>query len=165
MSIMGNFVGSYSQIGKTFIIEDESGNELAGVVTDKEQIFTATDNDVREGSVYASDTGVSTGTKVIPSYYTHAGWRLVTNGSSFVLPIVDYDYTKLQVIICPFNTSEENSISAEKVVINDNVYDVLSTEVLASVTKDETNTRVDFGITNNSGKSYLIRYFMYKEIY
>lgn len=165
MSICGNMVGSYSQIGKTFVIMDEAGNELTGVATENEVIFTATDNDVREGSVYAGDAGVSTGTKVIPSYHTHEGYRAVPNGSNFIIPITDYDYTKLQAIICPYNTSLIASVSAEKVAIEDYVYDVLSTDALASVVKDSSNNRIDFGITNNTGKPYLIRYFMYKEIY
>jgi len=60
--ISGNMVGAYSAIGKTFILVDENGTELTGVVVDKEIIFTATDNDVRSGKVYASSDGVSTGT-------------------------------------------------------------------------------------------------------
>ena len=60
--IIGNMVGSYSSMGKTFIIEDENGNELVGVVVDSEVVFTATDSDVRQGKVYASDEGVSVGT-------------------------------------------------------------------------------------------------------
>jgi hypothetical protein len=60
--ISGNMVGTYSAIGKTFILVDENGNEITGVVVDKETVFTATDNDVREGKVYASDDGVSVGT-------------------------------------------------------------------------------------------------------
>jgi hypothetical protein len=60
--ISGNMVGAYSSIGKTFIIVDENGNELTGVIVDKEVIFTAEDNDVREGKIYASDDGVSVGT-------------------------------------------------------------------------------------------------------
>ena len=59
MSISGNMVGSYSQIGKTFTLVDENGHEIVGVVVDKETIFTATDNDVRQGKVYASNDGVS----------------------------------------------------------------------------------------------------------
>ena len=51
MSIIGNMAGCYSPMGKTFIIEDENGNEITGVVTEQEQIFTATDNDVREGLI------------------------------------------------------------------------------------------------------------------
>ena len=62
MKIVGNMVGCYSPMGKTFIIEDESGNELTGVVVDSQVLFTAVDSDVRKGKVYASDNGVSTGT-------------------------------------------------------------------------------------------------------
>ena len=36
MPIYGNMVGAYSQMGKTFILEDENSNEMTGVVTDKE---------------------------------------------------------------------------------------------------------------------------------
>ena len=36
--ICGNMVGSYSQIGKTFTLVDEDGNEIVGVVVDKETI-------------------------------------------------------------------------------------------------------------------------------
>ena len=60
--IIGNMVGSYSSMGKTFIIEDEDGNEFVGVITDSKVIFTAVDSDVRAGKVYASDEGVSVGT-------------------------------------------------------------------------------------------------------
>ena len=60
--ISGNMVGSYSSLGKTFIIQDEDGNEITGVVVDSEVIFTATDSDVRAGKVYASNDGVSVGT-------------------------------------------------------------------------------------------------------
>jgi hypothetical protein len=60
--IIGNMVGSYSSMGKTFIIEDKDGNEFVGVVVDSEVIFTAVDSDVRKGKVYASDEGVSIGT-------------------------------------------------------------------------------------------------------
>lgn len=62
MKIVGNMVGCYSPLGKTFILEDESGNEFAGVVVDSEVVFTAVDSDVIKGKVYASNEGVSTGT-------------------------------------------------------------------------------------------------------
>ena len=60
--IIGNMVGSYNSMGKTFIIEDENGNEFVGVITDSQVIFTAVDSDVRAGKVYASDEGISVGT-------------------------------------------------------------------------------------------------------
>jgi hypothetical protein len=62
MIIVGNMVGCYSMLGKTIIIEDETGEELVAVVVDKQTIFTATDEDVKKGKVYASDEGVSVGT-------------------------------------------------------------------------------------------------------
>lgn len=60
--IVGNMVGSYSSIGKTYILEDSDGNEFVGVVVDSEVLFTAVDSDVRKGKVYASNEGVSVGT-------------------------------------------------------------------------------------------------------
>ena len=62
MIIVGNMVGCYSMLGKTIIIEDENGEELVAVVVDQETIFTATDEDVKKGKVYASENGVSVGT-------------------------------------------------------------------------------------------------------
>ena len=150
---------------ETYILVTPDGQEIPAVMVEELTVFDATANDIRKGKVAATDKGVITGTKVIPSYYTYTGWRAVSNKSAFILPNANYDYTKLQAIVCPFNISEKNSVSAEKVTINDVVYDVLSTNPISNVTKDHNNARIDFGIVNNSGKPYLIRYFMYKEIY
>lgn len=169
MSICGNMVGSYSQIGKTFVITDEAGNELTGVATENEVIFTATDNDVREGYVYAGDAGVSTGTKVIPSYHTHAGYKKINSGKDFKLSFYDsldlYDFTELQIIICKYSDSLDGSVESDRVVINDKVYNVNSTNPIATVIKDNENKLIDLGITNDSDNAYVIRYFTYKEIY
>jgi hypothetical protein len=59
--IYGNVVGGRSSL-KTLKIVDENNNEYIGVIVDEEVIFTATDEDVLEGKVYAGDNGVSTGT-------------------------------------------------------------------------------------------------------
>lgn len=165
--ISGNMIGSYSQIGKTFVFVDEDGNEVAGVVTDNPVIFTATDDDVREGVIYASSDGVSTGTKVIPSYHTTEGFKVITNGSKFSITLDNldkYNYTKLQAIICDFNTNASNSTAANKVAINDNVYNVNLTNVVSAISKDDNAKAIDFGITNNSGKTQILRFFTYKEI-
>lgn len=162
--ISGNMVGSYSQIGKTFILTDENGTELTGVVVDKMTIFDATDNDVRDGKVYASDSGVSTGTKDIPAYYTTEGVVAVPVGSSFVIKnLPDYEYTKLQVIICAFNTSMSNSVAAEKISINSKVYAVGSVNELATVVVDIENKAIDLGIINDGETPCVIRYLTYKE--
>lgn len=150
---------------QTFILVDEDGNEIPAVLTEEEIPITATPNDIRKGVTAVTGSGVVTGEKVIPSYYTHEGVRAVPVGSGFVIPIVDYDYTKLQAIICPFNKNFDDSVSAEKVVINDNVHNVLSTDIITSVTRDESNSQINLGFINDSSKPYILRYFTYKEIY
>ncbi|MBQ8722642.1 MAG: hypothetical protein IJY67_10965 [Paludibacteraceae bacterium] len=152
---------------KSYVLEMEDGTQLVGVLVDDVTVMTATDNDVREGLVYASDSGVSTGTKVIPSYNTTEGTQLIPVGSTFMFtpryPEL-YDYTKLQAIICPYNISMSNSVSAEKVVINDNVYESFSATSISEIVKDSENKQINFGITNTGDKPYIIRYFTYKEI-
>lgn len=165
--ISGNMVGSYSQMGKTFILMDEDGNEITGVVVDQETVFTAGDNDVREGLVYAGDDGVSTGKKNIPSYNTAQGSRFVPSGSTFSIPLAEldmYDYTQLQALICRFNTSMSNSVCTEKVSISGSVYNVASTEVLSEVVKNSDTKTISFEIINNEDVPFVIKYFTYKEI-
>ena len=151
----------------TIQIENSDGSTILGVVTGEETIFTATDNDVREGSVYASDGGVSTGTKVIPSYHTTETFRYIPVGSDVTIPLPTlnkYDYTKLQVIICDFNENMSNSVAATKISILDKVFDVNSTNVVSNVTKDETTKSINLGITNNSTVPWVVRCLTYKEI-
>lgn len=62
MIIVGNMIGCYSPMGKTFIIEDENGNEITGIVVDQETIFTATAADIVKGKVAGTDDGVVVGT-------------------------------------------------------------------------------------------------------
>ena len=62
MSISGNLVGSFGQIGKTFVFVDEEGNEVTGVVVGKEVIFTATAEDITKGKIAATDDGIVVGT-------------------------------------------------------------------------------------------------------
>lgn len=168
MSIMGNMVGAYSSIGKTLIIEDENGNQLTGVVTDKEVIFTAqADKDIREGTVAATDAGIVTGTKVIPSYHTRHGAKLVPAGSDFFirLPALNiYDYTVFHGIICLYNTSMSNSVAAEKISILDAVYPVSSTQAISNIIKDDDTKSIVLGITNDTSNNYVLRYITYKEI-
>lgn len=62
MPIYGNMIGGGSAPLRTLILVDDDGNEMIGVITDSEVIFTAEDSDVRKGKVYASNDGVSIGT-------------------------------------------------------------------------------------------------------
>ena len=165
MSIVGNMAGCYSPMGKTFILTDEGGNQITGVVTEQEQIFTATDNDVREGFIYASDDGISIGTKIIPSYHTKFGTKKITPGKTFYIRDENYDYNFMQAIVCSYNTSSSDSVAAAMVVINDNVYVAGSTNSIAVVSKDHDNTQINLNITNTTDNSQILRYMFIKEMF
>lgn len=62
--IYGNVVGGGSGFGKTFLLEDESGNQVTGIVVDELTIFTATAEDIKLGKVAGTDSGVVTGTHI-----------------------------------------------------------------------------------------------------
>lgn len=167
--IYGNTVGSGGGLPKSFLLETEDGVQLVGVTVGEETVFDATPNDVRVGKVYAGEDGVETGEKVIPSYNTMAGVKVIPKNSEFKLSNLDsridyHDYTKLQTIICSFNTNISKSVSTEKVSIDDKVYDVKSTEVISEIVKNHNTKSIDFGITNNLGTPCIIRYLTYKEI-
>ena len=164
--ILGNALGAFG-FPKTYILTDESGNELTGVYVESETIFTAdASSDIRAGKVAATDAGVVTGEAIIPNYETYEGTKIVANGNDFkILLNSGYDYTKFQAIICSFNKNLSDSVFSDKVVINDKVYAVQSTDVVSSIVKNIEDNSIDFGIANTSGKIYLIRYFMCKELY
>lgn len=157
------------EMPSTFIVTDENGNEAVASYVGEEPIFTATANDIREGAVAATKDGVTVGTKVIPSYNTSEGYAFAESGQEFKITSLAglnrYDYTKLQVIICPYAGSIAKSVAADKVVIDNKVYPVQSIEPLKSVEIDHENKTIKLGIINDSESMYLIRYFTYKEIY
>ena len=162
---VGSGSGGEVSIGDTIILVDENGTEVAAVLTNEEVDLTATANDIRKGVSAVTDEGIVTGTKEIPTYHTTEGYKVIANGAKFTVTIDDYDYTKLQAIFCPYNTTVAKSVVAEKVAIDGSVYAVRSAVVEASIVKDSVNGKIDFGFTNNTGSSYVIRYFSYKEIY
>ena len=162
--IYGNMVGGASQV-KTYLLEFEDGTTVPAVMVDTETVFTATANDIREGSVAATDAGVTTGTKFIPPYFTSAGYKVIVKGREFNISFPErdaYDYTAFQAIICPFNTSMAKSVAAEKVVIEDNVYLANSTESISTLSKDADVKSIKLGIANDSDKNYIVRYFTYR---
>ena len=166
MAIYGNPVGGALN-AKTFMLEVNGGKtEIAATVVGEQTVFDATENDVRKGMTFASSNGVKVGTKHIPAYETCEGYRLIKANEDFKIELVAFDlynYTKLQCIICPYNTSIASSVSAEKVVLDDNVYPTNSTTVLANVTKDTVNKTINLGIPNDSSTQYVIRFFTYRE--
>lgn len=62
--IYGNVVGGGSGIGKTFLLEDEKGNQFTGIAVDEITLFTATPEDIKLGKIAGTDSGVVTGTHV-----------------------------------------------------------------------------------------------------
>lgn len=152
---------------KSFILEMPDGTEIPAVLVDHETVFTATPNDIREGKVAATGDGVTIGEKIIPSYHTSEFARYIPVGSKFEIPLPNldlYDYTKLQVIICRFDTSIKDSVLSEKVAMLDKVYNVGSNDALATVIKDANTKSIDLGIINDSDHPCVIRIFTYKEI-
>lgn len=165
--IYGNTVGA-SGLPKSYVLETEDGAQLIGVLVGEETVFDAIDDDVREGKIYASEMGISTGTKVIPGYLANEGAKKIRSGRKFAITLGlfdQYDYTLLQCIICRYNTNLTDSVAAEKVVLNDAVYNVLSIDPISSVVKDHESLTIDLGITNDTDETLVLKYFTYKEIY
>lgn len=150
-----------------YILKDDTGKEYVGVVTENEVTLDATANDIRIGKVAATADGITEGTKEIPSYNTTEGFDKIPAGSELVIEMFSdrCEYTKLQAIICAFNSDTNDSVAAEKVAIDGKIYAVNSTEVIAEVSVDTENQTIKLGITNNSDNAVLIRYFTYKEVY
>lgn len=151
---------------QTYILIDEDGNEIPAVLVDEEVALTATANDIRQGTTAITDDGVITGEKFIPPYFTSVGTKIIRAHNECVIPLNirdAFDYTALQCIVCPFDTSMDKSVAAEKVAISDKVYAVKSTDVLSEVIKDRVSKSVKLGITNDSDTACIIRYFTYKE--
>lgn len=170
----GQLVGSISgaKIGEeeydTYMLVYADGTEVPAVFVENKVTFTATENDIRKGSIAATAKGVTEGTKVIPAYHTTEGYRLIPNGAEFAcnaMPDLDkYNFTKLQVVIAPFADSIAGSVAVDKVAIDEGVYAVGSTTLLSTVSRDATTKTIRLNIINESGKLYLLRYFTYKEI-
>lgn len=166
--IIGSLAGCYSPFGKTIILQDADGNDLsAAVITKQEQVFDANTNDVREGKTFATNEGVKIGEKNIPAYRTEKGYYMISNGDTFSLTDMEnynmYDYTELQCIIAPFNSSVKTSVFADKVALFDNVYSLTSEGLLSTVSKNSKNKSIDLNIVNDSGIDYIIHYFTYRE--
>ena len=159
--ISGNMVGSYSSIGKTFILVDDDGNEITGVCVDNPVVFTAGDNDVREGFVYAGDSGVSTGTKDIPAYYSNFGTKILSANQEAVIYMPKYNYENLIVTISTYNTSPTQSLDVTYVSVYDGMYAIGDSTKLSNITMDEDNQQIKLGITVS--KKSVLRYSIITE--
>lgn len=162
MALYGNMIGGVAPL-KTVILTDENGNEITGVFTESVHVFDATPADVRINKTFVSDNGIETGENTI-TYRTEQGRQMIMPGEDFVLPLSDYNkynYTELQCMIAPFNTTLEDSVAVEKIVLKNVVFAVNSAERISSVTKDDIMKSINFNITNTSENIYFIYYFTY----
>ena len=166
--IVGNMIGGHPSTPKTCIFQTESGQEIFAVLVDSEELLTATGDDIRLGKTAATNYGVIEGNKVIPTYHTNQGAQIIPNGGTYKissLAALDaYDFTKIQAIICKYSTTLSKSVAANKVVIEDKVYNVDSTEPISTLVKDGANKVIDFGLVNNTGLPQVLRFFTYKEM-
>ena len=159
-------IGSFAEdTTQTFLLVDEAGNEIPAVFVDEEVEITATPNDIRLGTTAITGDGVVVGEKEIPAYTMTEGTSLVLPGKKLQINLYSdvCNYTKLQAIICAWNTNMYNSVSAEHVVIDDKLYDVRSAEVRSVISVDNSTQSINLGIVNNSNNRVLIRYITYKE--
>ena len=163
----GSGSGSSGDEDGTYILVDESGNRIPAVMVAEETVFTATANDIREGTVAATEEGVTVGTKEIPAYIVSEGVILVMSGEEFMIPLDSKKcaYTELQAIFCKLGSSVATSVESDRVSMMDQVYNVNSNDVISTVTPDPDSGHIRFGISNDSGTMYVIRYFSYKEEY
>lgn len=158
--------GSGTEEEQTYILVDEDGTEITAVRTEEEVALTATANDIRIGTTAVTDDGIIEGSKEIPSYQTTEGFVVIPAGKEFAITnFRRFEFTKLQAIICAFNSNSSDSVATEKVSINGKVYSVNSTAELSTVSVNANDMSIRFGITNNSSGPYILRYFTYKEEY
>lgn len=150
----------------TYILVDENGYEIPAVLVDEPVTLTANPvTDIRKGMTAVTDEGVVTGEKEIPAYRTTQGRRLIKPGQALVIPFYsdECQYTKFQAIVCTYNTSVLNSVAAQMIVIDDKIYEVKTTDALATVSVDAENQSIDLGVTNDGQDSLVILYMTIKE--
>ena len=164
MGLYGNPSGGFG-MPKMIEIVDGAGNTLIGTVTDSEVNLDATREDVKIGKIFASNDGIQEGTDTRTYRVVFASY-LILPGENFSIPLEKYDgydYTKFQATIAEFNTNFTDSVSVGKVLLDNAVYNVNSTEKLSDVTKNSSTKSVDLNIANNTDNIYVIHYNTYKE--
>jgi hypothetical protein len=159
-------VGGGDDGTNTYILVDENGYEVPATLVDEPVTLTANAaTDIRKGMTAVTDEGVVTGEKEIPSYVSSEGAVRIPAGETLSISMFSdlCKYTKLQAIVCAYNTSLANSVAAEKISVNDAVYAVNSTIALSSISVNEEKQTIDFGLTNTGSSPVVIRYFTLKE--
>lgn len=152
----------------SYVLKTSNGSRAFAQLSSKQPVkLTATANDIRINTSAITNEGYTDGEKEIPSYQTTKGYVAVFPNEKFKISSLQkdfYDYTELQCLIAPWNTSVENSVAVDKSVLYDAVYAAGSTNKLADVVKDAVNKAIDLGIINGA-TPYVIHFMTYKEEY
>lgn len=157
----------YELVPETYILVDEDGNEVPAVLVAEQVDLSATANDIRQGTTAVTAEGVTTGEKDIPAYHTTEGKIDIPPGEAVEIRMYSdkCEYTKLQALICKFGNSLQDSVATVKVSIDGKVYEVNSSDPIASVTVDTDKQTINLGMHNESDAPLVVRYFTYKEEY
>lgn len=158
--ILGNATGGFG-MPRSFVIADENGNEFTAVTTEEVTVFDATPMDVRVGKTFASENGVQVGMKIIPSYHTRYGYKLVLANKEVKISIPEYNFNNLFVTISTYNNNFDDSLSTTYVAIDGGMYAVGNTTKVSDIIIDKTNELINLGITVTEKSA--VRYLVTKE--
>lgn len=154
--------------GETYLMTESGSVAFLATPEALEQPLTATaKHDIRAGTVAITAEGLVVGEKNFPSYETTESKVIIMPQKDVEITLIEddkYDYTKLQAIICAFNTSMTNSVNAEKVAIDDGLYQTGSDDKISNIIKEHESKKIKFGITNTGETPLVVRYFTYKEV-
>lgn len=123
--------------------------------------------DIRVGTVAVTNDGIVIGEKNFPNCEITSGKIVIMPNMRLQIHLPEndlYEYTEIQVIICEFNSTLDDSVKAEMVCMGNNVYKVNTTEVLSTITKNDVEKVIDFGIINSKDVPMVIKYFTYKVV-
>lgn len=166
--VVGNYYyqRAYSESETVYVVASDNDTAYAQLASQDVVALTATENDIRAGSLAVTEKGVVEGSKDIPPYHTKQGTVIVLPHEELKLQFYTdiFDYTGFQANVAKFNTEVNDSVDVEMVVINGKVYRTGSTEPISTVVKDSVNKNIDLGIINGDSKS-VIRYILFKEEY
>lgn len=149
-----------------YLIVDEAGNELYGTFVNQQTLTNATANDIRIGKTAVTESGIVTGENTI-TYRTSEGSEIVLPGHEFKLSSLadynQYNYTKLQCIIAKYASKASDRMAAEKIILNNNMYNVGSSVAVSTITKNLETKTINCNITNDTSDIYIIYFFTYCE--
>lgn len=163
---MGSYAGLIDGLENpervVYTVTLDGENEVFAQLYGEEKVqLTATPNDIREGSVAITETGVITGEKFIPSYISAHGAKLTPANKPVTLSSYESIYDQIMVTLAPFESSINESVAIRYVSIGDSIYDVTTGSKVSDIKKDIANEQIVLGITPT--EKSVLRYFVLRE--